>query len=134
MREHRLYQADWLMRFYGFEQDEIFEARKDGMLDLDLDPKLAWALERRERFPVNVNRASREELLRVPGFGAKSVGRILAARRHTRLQLSHIARIVRSLKTCRDFIETADWHPARTLDLANLREKFVPQPQQLQLL
>ena len=134
MREHRLYQADWLMRFYGFEKDEIFEARGDGMLDLDLDPKLAWALERREHFPVNVNRASREALLRVPGFGTKSVQRILAARRHTHLRLDHIARIVHSLKTCRDFIETVDWHPAGTLDLAHLRDRFVPAPQQLQLL
>ena len=122
------------MRFYGFEKDEIFEARGDGMLDLDLDPKLAWALERREHFPVNVNRASREALLRVPGFGTKSVQRILAARRHTHLRLDHIARIVHSLKTCRDFIETVDWHPAGTLDLAHLRDRFVPAPQQLQLL
>ena len=133
MREHRLYQADWLMRFYGFDKDEIFETRRDGMLDLDLDPKLAWALERRGRFPVDVNRASREELLRVPGFGTKSVARILAARRHTRLRLDHVARIVRSLKVCRNFIETADWQPGRTLELSGLRERFVPKPEQLQL-
>jgi putative DNA modification/repair radical SAM protein len=134
MREHRLYQADWLMRFYGFEKDEIFETRKNGMLDLELDPKLAWALERRERFPVDVNRASREDLLRVPGFGTKSVSRILSARRHTRLRLDHVARIVRSLKLCRNFIETVDWQPGRTLDIAGLRDRFAPQPQQLQLL
>ena len=133
MREHRLYQADWLMRFYGFDKDEIFETRRDGMLDLDLDPKLAWALERRGQFPVDVNRASREDLLRVPGFGTKSVAKILAARRNTRLRLDHVARIVRSLKVCRNFIETADWQPGRTLELAGLRERFVPKPEQLQL-
>ena len=134
MREHRLYQADWLMRFYGFGQGEIFEGRAGGMLDLDIDPKLAWALERRDWFPVDVNRASREQLLRVPGFGTKSVTRILSARRHTKLRLDHVARIVHSLKACRDFIQTTDWHPAQTLDLANLRARFTPAPQQLELL
>ena len=71
MREHRLYQADWLMRFYGFEPWEIHEAANGGMLPLDIDPKLAWALKFRERFPVDVNRAERESLLRVPGLGTK---------------------------------------------------------------
>ena len=66
MREHRLYQADWLMRYYGFEQREIVEGRTDGMLDLELDPKLAWALANRGRFPVDVNKADREMLLRIP--------------------------------------------------------------------
>ncbi|WP_084419680.1 putative DNA modification/repair radical SAM protein [Henriciella litoralis] len=134
MREHRLYQADWLMRFYGFEQEEIFEARRDGMLDLEIDPKLAWALERRERFPVDVNRASREDLLRVPGFGTKTVNRILTARRHTHLRLEHVGKIVRSLKASRDFIQTIDWHPARTLDITDLRSRFLPKPVQLELL
>ena len=68
MREHRLYQADWLMRFYGFSPPEIGEAATDGMLDLAIDPKLAWALNRREQFPVDVNTAPREMLLRVPGL------------------------------------------------------------------
>ncbi|MEH6773824.1 MAG: putative DNA modification/repair radical SAM protein, partial [Cereibacter changlensis] len=79
LREHRLYQADWLLRFYGFEVGEI---AGDGMLDLEVDPKTAWALQHRESFPVDVNRASREMLLRVPGFGTKTVSRILDARRH----------------------------------------------------
>ena len=64
IREHRLYQADWLYRFYGFSIDEITSARPDGMLDLDLDPKLAWALAHRADFPVDVNRAGRDVLLR----------------------------------------------------------------------
>jgi putative DNA modification/repair radical SAM protein len=69
LREHRLYQADWLMRFYDFEPDEILEADGPAMLDLDVDPKLAWALRHRERFPVDVNTADRSALLRVPGLG-----------------------------------------------------------------
>lgn len=70
MREHRLYQADWLIRFYGFDIREIVDATNP-MLPLDIDPKLASALRHRDRFPLDINRASREELLRVPGFGAK---------------------------------------------------------------
>ena len=80
VREHRLYQADWLMRFYGFDVSEIVEPGQgpnQGMLSLDMDPKLAWALRHRDRFPLDVNRASREDLLRVPGFGRKAVDRII---------------------------------------------------------
>ncbi|RUU52466.1 putative DNA modification/repair radical SAM protein, partial [Mesorhizobium sp. M2C.T.Ca.TU.002.02.1.1] len=77
MREHRLYQADWLMRFYGFSQPEILDGSNDGMLDLAIDPKLAWALRNRGRFPVDVNRAEREALLRVPGLGTKVIDRII---------------------------------------------------------
>ena len=72
-REHRLYQADWLLRFYGFSIPDIVSATKDGMLDLEVDPKLAWALGNRHLFPVDVNTADRELLLRVPGLGKKAV-------------------------------------------------------------
>ena len=79
MREHRLYQADWLMRFYGFAPKEVQSAADDqGMLPLDIDPKLAWALKYRDSFPVDVNRAPKEMLLRVPGLGTKAVQRILS--------------------------------------------------------
>ena len=79
MREHRLYQSDWLMRFYGFAPKEVQSAADDdGMLPLDIDPKLAWALKFRDSFPVDVNRAPQEMLLRVPGLGTKAVERILA--------------------------------------------------------
>ncbi len=80
VREHRLYQADWLLRFYGFEADEIV-AGSDGMLSLTVDPKLAWALAHPERFPVDLNRAPREMLLRVPGLGTKTVDRLVQTRR-----------------------------------------------------
>ena len=133
-REHRLYQADWLLRFYGFETDEIFAGRQDNMLDLDIDPKLSWALNHREGFPVNVNVATKDELVRVPGLGLKSVDRILRARRQTRLRLSDVKTIARSIKICRAFIETSDWTPGNLLDSAALRATFAPEPKQLSLL
>lgn len=134
MREHRLYQADWLLRFYDFQTDEIFEDRKDGMLDLDIDPKLSWALTHRAGFPVDVNRASKEQLIRVPGLGLKSVDRILRARRQTRLRLSDVKTIARSIKISKAFIETSDWTPGTLLDSSTLRQAFAPAPEQLLLL
>lgn len=134
MREHRLYQSDWLLRFYDFRVEEIFAGQKDGMLDLDIDPKLSWALAHRSGFPVNVNRASKEQLLRVPGLGLKSIDRILRARRQTRLRLVDVKTIARSVKTCRAFIETEDWNPGSLLDSVSLRQLFAPEPEQLSLL
>ena len=134
MREHRLYQADWLLRFYGFQTTEIFAVRQDNMLDLDIDPKLSWALTHREGFPVNVNRATKDQLVRVPGLGLKSVDRILRARRQTKLRLSDIKTIARSVKVCRAFIETSDWTPGNLLDSTSLRAAFAPEPEQLSLL
>lgn len=80
VREHRLYQADWLMRYYGFGVHEL-TTRHAPNLDLDIDPKLAWAIRNRDRFPVDINVVAKEELLRIPGIGTRSVKRILAARR-----------------------------------------------------
>ncbi len=111
VREHRLYQADWLMRFYGFAHDEIVQ-RDDGMLDLDVDPKLAWALAHRERFPVDLNRAPKEDLLRVPGLGAKTVDRLIAARRHRRLRRDDLARLRVALAKVLPFVTLADHRPA----------------------
>jgi len=92
VREHRLYQADWLMRFYEFSADEVV-TRDDGMLDLDVDPKFAWALTHPERFPVDLNRAPRADLLRVPGLGAKAVTRIVAARRVRAITTDDLVRL-----------------------------------------
>ncbi|MFB2551959.1 putative DNA modification/repair radical SAM protein [Ensifer soli] len=133
MREHRLYQADWLYRFYGFAIDEVTAGRADGMLDLDLDPKLAWALSHREQFPVDVNRAPREMLLRVPGLGVKAVKAILASRRHASLSLDHLARLGVSLKKIRPFVVTEGWTPVRLIDRADLSARFRPEPRQLSL-
>ena len=135
MREHRLYQADWLMRFYGFSAPEIGEAATGGMLDLAIDPKLAWALNRREVFPVDVNTGEREALLRVPGLGVKSVNRILSVRRYRTLRLEDIGRLCRGIDKVRPFITALDWTPGGLTDAADLRLKLSPArpPQQLSL-
>ena len=133
MREHRLYQADWLMRFYGFTPPEIGEATTGGMLDLAIDPKLAWALNRREQFPVNVNTADRERLLRVPGLGVKSVNRILSVRRWRTLRLEDVARLCRGLDKVRPFITTLDWTPGGLTDALDLRARISPDPKPVQL-
>jgi putative DNA modification/repair radical SAM protein len=132
-REHRLYQADWLMRFYGFEVDEIADAAAGGNLDLAIDPKLAWALCNRGRFPVDVNSAERALLLRVPGFGVKTVERILAARRERRLGWADLQRLGAGLKKARPFVVAADWSPGALTDSAALRARFAPPPEQLSL-
>lgn len=134
MREHRLYQADWLYRFYGFGIEEITENQPDGMLDLKLDPKLAWALANRHRFPVDINSAEREMLLRVPGLGTKAVNGILSARRHRRLRLEDLARLHVSVKKVQPFLVTEGWTPHRLLDRSDLRAMFEPKPEQLALL
>ncbi len=133
MREHRLYQADWLMRFYGFSAPEIGEAATGGMLDLDIDPKLAWALNRREQFPVDVNTGPREMLLRVPGLGVKSVDRIVEVRRWRTLRLEDIARLCRGIDKVRPFIVALDWTPGGLTDAADLRERLSPAPPPVQL-
>jgi predicted DNA-binding helix-hairpin-helix protein len=112
VREHRLYQADWLMRFYGFAASELTSASAPN-LDLRIDPKLAWALRNRGQFPVNVNKAPRSLLLRVPGFGVKNVDRILQARRWGSIRLQDLIRLRVPMKKAMPFIETADHRPHR---------------------
>ena len=132
-RENRLYQADWLMRLYGFSAEEIVTATDDGMLALDVDPKLAWALKHRDRFPADVNSADRELLLRVPGLGARAVDRIVAARRHCRLRLADLARMSAGLKRARPFLIAEDHRPTRLTDRLDLRARLAERPQQLSL-
>ena len=114
VREHRLYQADWLMRFYGFAHEEIVPAA-NGMLSLEIDPKLAWALAHRERFPVDVNRAPKEMLLRVPGLGVKAVARMLQARRVRRLRTADLERLHVPVAKVLPFVELADHRPGKAL-------------------
>jgi len=134
IREHRLYQSDWLMRFYGYAPGEVMQATEaDGNLPLDIDPKLAWALKFRERFPVDVNRATREELLRVPGLGVKAVGQIIASRRHRTLRLDDVARLTVSITKVRPFICALDWRPVMLTDRADLRALLAPKREQLEL-
>jgi putative DNA modification/repair radical SAM protein len=134
IREHRLYQSDWLMRFYGYQPQEVMQATEaDGNLPLDIDPKLAWALKFRERFPVDVNRAGRDELLRVPGLGVRAVNRILASRRHRTMRLDDVAKLTVSIAKVRPFIVTADWRPVLLTDRADLRALLAPKQEQLEL-
>jgi putative DNA modification/repair radical SAM protein len=131
VREHRLYQADWLMRFYGFDANEIVE-QNEGMLPLDIDPKLAWALRHRDRFPLDVASASREELLRVPGFGTKAVDRIIATRRLASIRVADLGRLNIPKSKALPFIVLSDHRPQRhTLDHAQLAERFKPKAKQL---
>lgn len=122
LREHRLYQADWLLRFYGFGLPEM-PVEADGNLPLDIDPKLAWALSHREDFPVDVNTAPRERLLRIPGLGVKSADRLIGARRHRRLRMDDLARLRLSVAKLAPFIVTADHHPGASLDSVRLPQK-----------
>jgi putative DNA modification/repair radical SAM protein len=132
VREHRLYQADWLLRFYGFKIDEITDPLEAGMLPLDIDPKLAWALRHRDRFPLDVNTASRENLLRVPGFGVKAVNRILSARRVTSIRAADLARLNVPRTKALPFIVLADHRPAtQLLDSKRLIDTFRPPARQL---
>jgi putative DNA modification/repair radical SAM protein len=112
MREHRLYQADWLVRYYGFSTQEIVRALPSGNLDLALDPKTTWALANRQHFPVDVNTAARRELLRVPGLGVRVVNRILSTRRHRRLRFADLKAMGASLRRAKFFLVTADYRPA----------------------
>ncbi|MFN3726464.1 MAG: putative DNA modification/repair radical SAM protein [Allosphingosinicella sp.] len=134
MREHRLYQSDWLMRFYGFEPAEVGKVTDaTGMLPLDIDPKLAWALKFRDRFPVDVNRSPREELLRVPGLGVKAVDKIVASRRLRKLRLDDVARLTVSVAKVGPFITTPDWRPTLLTDRADLAARLKPATEQLEL-
>lgn len=133
LREHRLYQADWLFRFYGFQMGELTESQTNGMLDLDFDPKLAWALNNRHRFPVDVNRADKEMLLRIPGMGVRNVKRILMARRFKRLTLDDLQAFHLSLAKLKPFIIADQWSPTHLIDSAKLAERFRPKPKQLEL-
>ena len=132
VREHRLYQADWLTRFYGFSMHEL-TTPQDPNLSFDLDPKLAWALRHRERFPVDVNRAPREMLLRVPGLGYKNVAKILSIRRYHRVTLDDLRKLHLPLRRVRPFVVT----PAYTERVLRLDREDLPsllsKPAQLEL-
>ena len=132
VREHRLYQADWLMRYYGFKGEELTTAAAPN-LDLERDPKLTWALGHREFFPVDVNRATREVLLRVPGIGYRNVERILRIRAYHPLSLEDLRKLNVRLKTVTPFVTTTDHLAApATLDALDLPTQVLV-PAQLQL-
>ena len=132
LREHRLYQSDWLLRFYGFNAQELF-TRSDGMLDLQIDPKLAWALQHRELFPIDLNRAARERLLRVPGLGVRAVQRIVAARRTRTIRAEDLERLRVPLRRVLPFV-VMPGHVPRQLESSDLERQLRAPPSQLSLL
>jgi putative DNA modification/repair radical SAM protein len=133
VREHRLYEADWLMRYYGFQAHELTTAAQPN-LDLKLDPKLNWALRNRERFPIDINRGSREELLRIPGIGYRTVARILSIRRYHWLRLEDLRKLRVFLRRARAFLIAADHLPELAeLDAVSPEQKLIVEPLQLSL-
>ncbi len=133
VREHRLYQADWLLRHYGFEVDEITPADAPN-LSADVDPKLAWALRNRNRFPVDLNKSPREVMLRVPGLGARNVDRLIELRRFRAIRLDQLHNLRISTKKVCPWVIAADHNPdAMLIDRAELAMKVKPINPQLEL-
>lgn len=132
MREHRLYQADFLMRGYGFQAAELLDG--PGNLPLDIDPKLAWALSHRELFPLDLNLAEPQMIARVPGIGLRNAKRIAELRRSRRVRYADLARLRCSMEKLKPFIITADYRPQRdTLPSDALRRMMSEAPQQMSL-
>ncbi|SET72517.1 putative DNA modification/repair radical SAM protein [Pseudomonas graminis] len=134
MREHRLYQADFLLRSYGYSANELLQG--PGHLALDIDPKLAWALEHRDIFPLDLNRAEPAMIARIPGIGIRTTKRLVELRRQRRIRYEDLTRLRCVLAKAKPFIITSDYHPRQaessSIDLREqLRDK--PQPQQMAL-
>jgi len=123
VREHRLYQADWLMRFYKFSPEEILDSGQ-GNFDPDIDPKCAWALRHPEYFPVDIDRADYETLLRVPGIGVTGAGRILATRRSGRVRAEDLGKMGIVMKRARWFLSSAG-RPIAELAVEGRDEAFL---------
>jgi putative DNA modification/repair radical SAM protein len=134
MREHRLYQADFLLRGYGYKADELLSG--PGHLALDIDPKLAWALEHRDVFPLDLNRAEPAMIARIPGIGIRTTKRLVELRRQRRIRYEDLTRLRCVLAKARPFIITSDYHPRQAENSSvMLREQLRdrPQPQQMAL-
>jgi putative DNA modification/repair radical SAM protein len=132
LREHRLYQADFLLRGYGFTAGELMPTA--GNLALDIDPKLAWALVNREHFPLDLNRADETMIARVPGIGLRSAKRIIDLRRLRRIRWEDLSRLRCSLKKLAPFVVTADYKPAQGAASSELlRRSMADAPQQMNL-
>jgi len=129
LREHRLYQADWLIRYYGYAANELTNEQAPH-LELAIDPKLAWALRHRGDFPLDLNSASRELLLRVPGIGVRSVDRIIAARMHRRIRFDDLVRLKISRERAMPFVVVDDYRPGPlSTDALDLRDRMVSRSQ-----
>jgi putative DNA modification/repair radical SAM protein len=130
LREHRLYQADFLLRGYGFTAGELMPTA--GNLALDVDPKLAWALANRAHFPLDLNRADESMIARVPGIGLRSAKRIIDLRRLRRIRWEDLSRLRCSLKKLAPFVVTADYKPAQGAASSDLlRRNLADAPQQI---
>lgn len=130
LREHRLYQADWLLRFYEFSLDDVKASTEKGMLALDYDPKVAWALKYRDIFPLDLNTADRHLLLRVPGLGMQSVNKIIALRRVHQLRWEHLAKMRIDINKVKAFVMVVDYKPPLyLLDKENLSDLILPAKQ-----
>lgn len=122
VRENRLYQADWLMRFYGFKANEILE-KNNPFLDLEVDPKMGWALRNITQFPVIIQNAQLEMILRVPGIGVKSAHKIVHARRFQNLTMEHLKKIGVSINRAKYFISVSNENThLKFLNALNLKE------------
>nr|WP_286009789.1 putative DNA modification/repair radical SAM protein [Salinicola sp. S1-1-2] len=134
LREHRLYQADFLIRGYGFQAEELLN--RPGNLDLEVDPKLAWALDHREHFPVDLNRAEPAMIARVPGIGLRSVQRLIDLRRQRRIRYQDLIALRCRMASLRPFVTTQDYRPAEIQwESSRLRRQLTaPQPAQMALL
>lgn len=127
-REHRLYQADWLLRFYKFSADEIL-SEKDPNLDMDFDPKIAWAFRNIERFPVEVNNAPYEVLLRVPGIGLKSAERIIRQRRHNAINYNTLGKMGVVVKRAKYFITcNGSFKGLLSMESGTIKERLLDKP------
>ena len=131
VREHRLYQADWLIRFYGFGVAEL-TTRAEPNLPLNIDPKLAWALRNQNKFPIDLNKAPRELLLRIPGLGVRNVDRIIRIRRWHSIRLEDLTRLRVPLRKAMPFIIVGDYIP-RLLERKTVINRFVKPPEQREL-
>lgn len=132
IREHRLYQSDWLIRLYGFKVDEILPTT-DASLSLDHDPKLAWALRHRGLFPVDINTAPKEMLLRIPGLGFRNVERILQGRKLRKVRLTDLVNMKVQLSKVKFFITTADDHDGTKLLDSLILENILKEKEEVQL-
>ena len=128
LREHRLYQADWLLRYYGFSADELLDERHPS-LDMELDPKAGWALRHLDLFPVEANRAEYEVLLRIPGIGVRSAQRIIRARRMAALGFDDLKKLGVVLKRARYFLTAKGKHLDEcTMNAGLLRQRLTERP------
>ena len=128
LRENRLYQADWLMRFYGFQVHELLND-SNPFLDTDIDPKLSWALRNMHQFPVDINKADKHLLLRIPGIGLQSVQKILSGRRFRRLTIEHLQKMGVAVNRARYFIICNTHYERRDLTEMKIKQFILQESQ-----